>query len=157
MKLPEKSVIDSWENAPTIYRLMHENRWSKNIAKQWFTDFMRWLYTSHRSELENGKYFMMDNLHYLDDVWHAYILSTRDYFKMSRELFDVEYIHHNPENPFLASPMPDDVTAYQMNMLLEDWGEEYIDRVWNYGADMYDIVAAAETAKSEAENNEANT
>lgn len=150
MKLPDKTVIDNWEHLPTVYRLMHENRWPRQTAQQWLTDFMRWVYTSHRSEIENNKFFIMDNLHYLDDVWHAYILSSRDYFKMSKELFDVEYIHHHPENPFLISSIPDETTLYQMNMLKEDWGEAYIDRVWSYGADMHDVIQASlSSAQSE--------
>ncbi len=144
MKLPDKSIIDSWEHLPTIYRLMYENRWPKQYAKTWFTDFMRWLYTAQRSEIQNEKHFIMDNLHYLDDVWHAYILSTRDYFEMSQELFGLGYIHHEPGNPFMAESLSDEVTLYQMSMLLEDWGEEYIDRVWNYGADMHDVILASQ-------------
>jgi len=28
-----------------------------------------------------------------------------------------------------------------MNALVEDWGAPYVDRVWQYGADIYDITA----------------
>ena len=145
MKLPDKHLIISWQHSPTIYRLMSENRWAQNYAAQWFTDFMRWLYTAIRSELENNKNFTMDNIHYLDDVWHAYILHTKDYMQMSQELFDCQIIHHTPENPFVANKIADSVIIYQMEMLIDDWGDEYVDRVWQYGADMHDIIQSLES------------
>lgn len=140
MHLPTKQQLESWQHLPTIYRLMVEKRWSLKLSTQWFNDFMRWLYTANRSELENDKFFAMDNLHYLDDVWHAYILHTKDYMQMSQTLFGCEFIHHHPENPFLAEKIADEVISYQMEMLISDWGEQYVDRVWQYGADVHDII-----------------
>ncbi len=147
MKLPAKSQIENWEHLPTIYRLMSENRWTLDYSRQWFKDFMKWLYTAMRSDVEKQTRFMMDGIHYLDDVWHAYILHTADYMQMSRELFNVEIIHHTPENPFLQEPLADEVIIYQMGMLVEDWGDEYVDRVWRYGADMYDIIESLTTSE----------
>ena len=69
---------------------MDEKKWPRDIATQWFTDFMRWLYTCNRWNLENETGFIMDNMHPLDDIWHAYILNTKAYFKMSKELFNVD-------------------------------------------------------------------
>ena len=140
MKLPDKKLVLNWINKPTIYRLMFENTWTYDISKQWFTDFMCWMYTSMRSSKERGKFFDMDALHHLDEVWHAYILNTEDYFKMSKDLFDIEYIHHIPENPFIDSQLDDDEFSYQIKMLIDDWGEAYVDRVWKFGSDMHDII-----------------
>lgn len=140
MKLPDKAQIINWRHEPTILRLMHENRWTYDTASLWFSDFMKWLYTCRRYIQEKDKPFEMDGLHFLDEVWHAYILHTKDYFKMSSELFGLEYIHHTPENPFAAGePIPDDILLAQMNALVEDWGTEYVDRVWKYGADSHDL------------------
>lgn len=140
MKLPTKEQIESWEHLPTIYRLMSENRWPLEYGQQWFKDFMRWLYTAMRSDVENQKRFIMDGIHYLDDVWHAYILHTVDYMQMSQQLFGMNIIHHTPENPFTQTALADETILYQMGMLIDDWGEEYVDRVWRYGADMHDII-----------------
>ena len=141
MQLPDKITLINWRHEPTILRLMNENRWPRALAEQWFCDFMKWLYTSVRYELKTKEKFIMDGLHYLDDVWHAYILSTRDYFYMSKTLFDIDYYHHTPENPYTSEAIPDAVLGAQMNALGEDWGMEYVDRVWQYGADIYDITA----------------
>ena len=140
MKLPDKAVLLNWINKPTIYRLMNENKWTYEFSKQWFTDFMCWMYTSVRSVIATGDFLDMDGLHHLDTVWHAYILNTKDYFVMSKELFDIDYIHHDPENPFQNVEFSDDKLIIQLNMLMEDWGEEYVDRVWKFGADMHDIL-----------------
>lgn len=142
MKLPNKSQIIAWQHEPTVLRLMKENRWTKDTAQQWFNDFMKWMYTCQRYSKETGKPFEMDDLHFLDEVWHAYILHTKAYFKMSKELFDVEYLHHDPENPFgSGEAIPDEVLLAQMNALVDDWGVEYVDRVWKYGADKHDLLA----------------
>ncbi len=144
MKLPEKYQIDEWQCEPVVLRLMSENRWSRQLANQWFQDFMRWLYTASRVGSKEKKPFSMDGLSYLDDVWHAYILHTKLYFEMSRQLFDVEFIHHTPENPFGAPAIDSEVFEKQLMALLEDWGEPYIDRVYAYGADLSDITSGAE-------------
>lgn len=143
MKLPEKTIIDQWYCEPVVFRLMHENRWSKKYATQWFQDFMRWLYTATRYKAETKRSFSMDGLSYLDDVWHAYILHTELYFQMSRELFDEPYIHHAPANPFVEASLPTDVFESQLMALLNDWGEDYVDRVYAYGADLSDLSDAA--------------
>jgi hypothetical protein len=143
MQLPNKETIKNWNHEPTIYRLMSENRWTYAQSKQWFNDFMCWLYTSMRCEQEYDKEFVMDSLHYLDDVWHAYILHTKDYFQMCQTLFDKDFIHHDPENPFASGEFKDEDLVFQMNLLIEDWGNEYVDRVWQYGADMHDIINKA--------------
>lgn len=73
--LPMKNTLKNWTCEPVIERLMSDHKWPRHIAKQWFDDFMCWLYSSHKWRLENSdSLFIMDNLHYLDDVWHAYIL-----------------------------------------------------------------------------------
>lgn len=143
MKLPEKTEIDAWECEPVILRLMSENRWNRKQAKQWFQDLMRWLYTASRIRVEEGKPFSMDGLSYLDDVWHAYILHTNLYFEMSKNLFGIEYIHHTPENPYERPPIEAELFESQLLALLEDWGEDYIDRVYAYGADLHDLSAGA--------------
>lgn len=139
MTLPDKQKIDTWICEPVVLRLMSENRWSRKQATQWFQDFMRWLYTCKRCTEKQEIEFMMDGLTYLDDVWHAYILHTELYFEMSKTLFGQEYIHHRPGNPFITSTMPTDMFETQLMELLADWGEDYIDRVYAYGADISDI------------------
>lgn len=138
--LPNKSDLKNWTCEPVILRLMSENRWPRRISEQWFKDFMCWFYSSCRWNQENKTPFMMDGMHYLDDVWHAYILNTKDYFFMCKELFGVDYIHHEPVNPFKKEPMEQDVYRNQLLFLLEEWGEEYIDRVWEYGANVSDLT-----------------
>lgn len=138
--LPTKTTLENWDCNCVVERLMYENKWPRKLAKQWFTDFMRWLYSSQRWKQEKSTAFFMDVCHYLDDVWHAYILHTKEYFRMSKVLFGVEYLHHNPEPAFFRKPIEKETYREQLIFLLDDWGEEYIDRVWSYGADIFDIT-----------------
>ena len=137
--LPDKEVVLNWVHEPSIKKLMYKYKWPKKIARQWFQDLMCWLYSAQRWKMVHKAAFNMDGMHYLDDVWHEYILSTKDYFKMSRELFDIQYLHHNPENPYNRPEPNMDELVKQLEFLMEDWGEEYVDRVWAYGADLSDI------------------
>lgn len=57
MKLPEKYQIDEWQCEPVVLRLMSENRWSRQLANQWFQDFMRWLYTASRVGSKEKNHF----------------------------------------------------------------------------------------------------
>ncbi|QIW10699.1 hypothetical protein [Francisella sp. LA112445] len=140
IKLPSKTDILNWNNESVTLRVMKELKMNRAQAKQWFTDFMCWLYSAQRWRLEKQKSFMMDSMNYLDEVWHAYILHTRDYLTMSKELFGIECVHHNPENPFKGEPMDPEVFEQQLLFLIDDWGEEYIDRVWAYGNDVAEAI-----------------
>jgi hypothetical protein len=79
-------------------------------------------------------------MHLLDNVWHAYILNTRDYALMSKTLFNIDFIHHEPENPFKNTTIDPELYKQQLIFLLEDWGEEYIGRVWKYATDISEII-----------------
>jgi len=101
---------------------------------------MKWLYCAVKYRATFKKGLMMDSVHHLDDVWHAYILHTKEYFEMSKELFDIEYIHHHPENPFKKESTDNDLLREQLIFIHNEWGDDYIDRVWQYGADISDIA-----------------
>lgn len=140
ISLPEKERVLAWIHEPTIFRLMHEFRWPKRVATQWFHDCMCWLYSAQRwQSMGKSVEFSMDGMHYLDDVWHAYILHTKDYIKMSNELFGIDYFHHQPGNPLIPQKLDAERLALQLEFLLEDWGEEYVERVWEFGGDLSDI------------------
>lgn len=139
MIINNKKNIEEWIHEPTIKRLMSENRWSKKLATQWFHDLMKWLYTANRWNTTHNSTFMMDHMHYLDDVWHAYILHTRDYANMSSKLFGLSFFHHEPSDPFISQPIGEVLCEKQLIYLLEDWGDEYIDRIYEYASDLYDI------------------
>lgn len=140
LALPSKEIINKWYHEPTVLRLMSERKISRKDASQWFTDFMKWLYTCNRWCIEGNGSFMMDGLHLLDDVWHAYILSSRDYAFMSITLFNIDFIHHEPENPFVNAQIDPEIYKQQLIFLLDDWGEEYIARVWRYAIDVSEIT-----------------
>lgn len=139
MRLPDKTEIENWRCEAVIIKLMHDYKWPRALAECWFTDFLRWVYTSRRLSTSHGD-FVMDGLSYLDEVWHCYILHTYEYIKMSNQLFDTDYIHHSPENPFNRKRIDAHKYKCQLLALLEDWGEGYINRVFAYGSDVSDLV-----------------
>lgn len=125
-------------------RLMAEHKWPHNTAAQWVGDLLRWLFTAQRWRRENGTPFEMDALTPLDDVWHAYILHTREYLTLSKQLFGVPYLHHDPGDPLAPAPLDPQRFERQLQALAADWGNDYIDRVYAYGVDLYDLSAGPE-------------
>lgn len=139
-KLPDKSVVNLWECDLVVLKLMHDFKWPRHVAQQWLTDFLRWLYTARRYRTLHNQSFAMDGMSHLDDVWHTYILCTKEYFKMSRELFSTSYIHHGPENPFNRKELDSATFESQLLALLDDWGEAYLERVYAFAADRSDLL-----------------
>ena len=142
MDLPEKKIIETWRHELVICRLMQQNVWSQLVAEQYFVDFMKWMYTNIRSQIKNNKKLNMhDDISNLDEVWHNYLQYSEDYFTMSKTLFNTDYIHHLPQKPFEDNILAKEEVNYQLTMLLEDWGENYIKRTYAYTLDKRNILS----------------
>lgn len=143
MNLPEKRIIEEWRHEFVICRLMQLNVWPQLLAEQHFVNFMKWMYTNIRSQIQNNKKLNMhDEIIYLDEVWHNYLQYSEDYFTMSQTLFNIPYIHHLPQKPFEDNVLPKEEINYQLKMLLEDWGEDYIKCVYSYTLDKRQILSS---------------
>jgi hypothetical protein len=141
LRLAPKNTIQNWTNEIIIIKLMNKNVWSYNIAQRWFTDFMQWLYTSMRLIAEGKNTYTIPMISIaLDDVFHTYLENSLDYFAMCQDLFNLEYIPHSPgprvmENDQQLHKLMQDVKNGMIE-LQNDWGREYIDRVFAYEMDI---------------------
>lgn len=68
-----------------------------------FRELLKWLWLSVRLEVDRTSgdittpraLVMDDSLYYLDEMWHTFILFTRDYHQFCDRYFS-EYLHHAP-------------------------------------------------------------
>lgn len=151
LRLPEKSEIENWKHKPTVITLMNRYLWTRKDAELRFTDFMKYAYSITRLRLisqnandSKGPITMFDFPMFsfqLDEVWHSYLLYTPDYFNMCKSLFGVDYIHHIPGNASFNEKKSEYIKIWsnQLNGLAADWGNDYVERIFQYEIDVLDI------------------
>lgn len=141
LQLPSKSAIEQWTHLPTMITLMNRNVWTEKTASLWFTDYMRWLYSSMRliSEHKNNYTLPMVSI-LMDSVFHSYLEQSLAYFDMCRSLFNMEYIPHTPGPRIMYEDEQLQMLVKSLELeiqaLEQDWGEDYVNRVFEYEMDM---------------------
>src|SRR5215510_12354610 len=95
-----------YRNATVVDRYLKEFGGTRKEADVVFRETLKWLYLANRShsvDLKNPvECFITTNLIIIDDMWHTFILFTRDYTDFCTRHFG-QYIHHQP--------VTDEVTA----------------------------------------------
>ncbi|HHL3493858.1 TPA: hypothetical protein ACQ53F_002720 [Legionella pneumophila] len=61
-----------------------------------FEDLLAWMWLNKQRRLRGGKTYLFGPLLILDEMWHSFILHTRDYVDFSMKYFG-EYFHHDVE------------------------------------------------------------
>lgn len=105
-------------------------RWpeySLETSQQLFKDLMAWMWLNQQRTLLGKKTYLFGPLLILDEMWHSFILHTRDYSHFSIQYFG-EYFHHEVE----PSGMEHELEEEELRDFLDDCcrllGEEWIDR-----------------------------
>ncbi len=100
-KRPTLSEVMAYENELVIGSFMKSFDVPESEARDIFDQLKRMLWLGNEMEFdglhEQGKAFSIDrSLLILDEMWHTFILCTRDYEQFCREIFGC-YIHHDPQ------------------------------------------------------------
>ncbi|HAT1771417.1 TPA: hypothetical protein I8034_000758 [Legionella pneumophila] len=61
-----------------------------------FEDLLAWMWLNKQRRLRGEKTYLFGPLLILDEMWHSFILHTRDYVDFSMKYFG-EYFHHDVE------------------------------------------------------------
>jgi hypothetical protein len=98
--------ILTYENQPVVRRFQKENPDKADRAHDIFKDLLRFFWGTRRHELdrknspENDELnfvFIMDvEMKEIDQMWHIFLLYTRDYMNFCQRYFG-EYLHHQPD------------------------------------------------------------
>src|SRR5690349_14913902 len=93
MQAPLEKVLE-YRNENVISSFLDSFDISEDEALDIFVEMLRFLWFSNISD---GKEFVtIDHpLIILDEMWHQFILTTKDYNKFCKEYFG-KYIHHSP-------------------------------------------------------------
>lgn len=95
--LPEQKYILEYKNAALLqYFCAHHSEINPAEAEQLLSDLMAWLWLNAYRRRLSKKTYLFGPLLILDELWHAFILHTRDYHAFCDQFFG-EYIHHEIE------------------------------------------------------------
>lgn len=87
----------NYKNVSVVTQFRHyHDHYSKQEVDQLFDDLLAWLWFKSEREKNNKPTYLFGPLLILDELWHIFILHTRDYFDFSLRYFGV-YLHHEPE------------------------------------------------------------
>ena len=102
-KRPTLNTVLSWEADDVVHAFSKTLGIKLEETKAIFSEFkaMMWLMNEMEfdGEQEQGNRFVIDDsLVILDEMWHTFILHTRDYHLFCMRLFG-HYVHHAPTTP----------------------------------------------------------
>lgn len=128
MKLPQLSELLRYENERVVRYFCHYHPTVPyEQAKQLFADLLAWLWLNlYRRDRERNTY-LFGPLLVLDELWHAFILHTDDYFSFCQHYFDA-YFHHHVEPLGFEHELTAEELADFLNDCFEYIGEAWVSR-----------------------------
>lgn len=129
MKQPILAELLDYNNERVLHYYCHQHtKVTPTQAKRLFADLLAWLWLNTYRQNHNKKTYLFGSLLALDDVWHAFILHTRDYHQFCNHYFE-EYIHHEIEPIGIEHELcPEEIESFLMDCfdyLGEDWVMRY--------------------------------
>lgn len=98
-----------------------------NTAKQIFKDLLGWLWVSVYREMNGQITQFITPLNHLDNMWHVFILHTRDYFAFCNVYFS-RYLHHEVESEDTQSEFSANHLRELLSFCYDQLGEAWLKR-----------------------------
>lgn len=117
--------ILNYHNEEVVKRFcISHPQYALSDAQQIFHDLLAWLWVREQRAHMNKRTYLFGPLLILDEMWHCFILHTRDYHHFSMHYFS-QYLHHDPE------PVGEEhqVTEQELSDFLADCFT-YLDEAW---------------------------
>ena len=95
--------------------------------QQQFSDLLAWFWLSEYRLSQGKKTYLFGPLLNLDDLWHTFILHSREYLDFSQQFFG-SYYHHDVEIPGEEYALTEENLRDLLNDCLEHLGEEWVKR-----------------------------
>src|SRR5690349_874928 len=97
--LPLLTDVIKYQHEGVIKRFCYENpSYLPSQIQHDFHDLLAWLWLSVKRKQTGHKTYLFGPLKHLDNLWHTFILHTRDYHAFCMRFFG-EYLHHEVEPP----------------------------------------------------------
>lgn len=122
------SDVTAYENAKVIHRFRRNLNISEEDAKDIFIELMKWIWLCAKAQAirENGESSLpvflriQSGMIVIDEMWHSFILHTRDYVEFCDRFFG-KYIHHTPSRFDFVAPTEQE-TELQLRFISENLG-----------------------------------
>ena len=125
--IPSLTDFLAYENPLVIHHYSYHQKLPLNDVKQQFKDLLAWFWLSEYRLGQDKKTYLFGPLLNLDDLWHTFILHTRDYLVFSHEFFGT-YYHHDVEIPGKEYELNEEDLRDLLTDCLEHLGEGWVER-----------------------------
>ena len=97
MKNPTLEEVLAYRNSDIVYRFQKTYGVSRELSEDIFNQVKKWLWLSHQRRLtgQGTSLFIDPPLVVIDEMWHNFVLFTKEYFEFCFRYFGY-YIHHAP-------------------------------------------------------------
>lgn len=122
---PDLLILLQYENTTVVSHFCHYHpEFSLSETQELFKDLLAWMWLNKQRNLQGKKTYLFGPLLPLDELWHTFILHTRDYISFSETYFG-EYFHHEVEPPgFEHIVEEDELTDFLQDCFV------YLDSSW---------------------------
>ncbi|QBR85118.1 hypothetical protein E3983_12615 [Legionella israelensis] len=124
--------LQQYENSKIIHYFWQKNQhYSLEQCQQFFSDLLAWMGLKTIRNATHKKTYLFGPLLILDELWHVFILHSRDYVSFCHQHFG-QYLHHEVE-PIGSEHR---LTAEELADFLQDCfrhlGESWVKRYFGY-------------------------
>ncbi len=122
--------LSSWlnyTNPRVVAYFSHHHEINKSKSKVLFSDLMGWLWLNVQRKQQDKKTYLFGPLLILDEMWHAFILHTRDYYEFSSKFYG-SYLHHDIEPIGQEYELNEEAFQDFLHECFEHLGEEWVAR-----------------------------
>ncbi|STY30566.1 Uncharacterized conserved protein [Legionella wadsworthii] len=122
------SAVLEYKNKKVVEYFCHHNpELSEQEVQTLFTDLLAWIWLKVQRDQNGKKTYLFGPLLILDQLWHTFILHTRDYIYFSNQYFNT-YVHHDIEPPGQEHVMEEDEISDFLQDCFTYLGSEWITR-----------------------------
>lgn len=122
----------AYRNAAVVKRYAKDHQASLEEAEEVFRETLKWLYLCAHGMANGFACAMTEEIGKLDEMWHTFLLFTRDYADFCERYFGI-FLHHVPldddESPMDLEALQEQLER-QFTLVCEVLGEDTL-RAWH--------------------------
>ncbi|MDP3562527.1 MAG: hypothetical protein Q8R83_10165 [Legionellaceae bacterium] len=112
-------------NHDVINRYCQDYNKTQEFARDVFKQLLKWLHISQLTQFQGSALVMSEAIAELDNMWHTFILFTKDYEEFCLTYYKC-FIHHSPvttETPKLTLDESKNFYRKYFTLIIEEFGE----------------------------------
>ncbi|KTD79194.1 hypothetical protein [Legionella waltersii] len=125
---PSLGEVLQYQNEQVLahFRNKHSD-YSVQSSQQLFQDLLAWMWLAQQRNILGKKSYLFGPLLIVDDMWHSFILHTRDYVQFSTTYFG-DYFHHEVEPDGMEHVLDEDEIRDFLEDCYQYLGEGWVER-----------------------------